>query len=195
MQEGQQQNLKVMDKATTKKAGWKQAFSREMIEYGITFAYLAFFFGVFAWYRRLVLAEYQITYLHYGVALVEALVLAKVILVGDALGLGRDFKGKPLIVPAVYRAFVFTLFVGAFEILERTIVGLLHGKGLAGGIHEILSKSTDELLASCLVTFFAFIPFFAFKELGRVLGQGNVRGLLFRKRTDAETGLPSHQQG
>ena len=32
-----------------------------------------------------------------------------------------------------------------------------------------------ELLARCLVTFVAFFPFFAFKELERVLGEGKIR--------------------
>jgi hypothetical protein len=41
------------------------------------FIYLAIFFGVFTWYRRFVLAEYRITYLHYGTAIIEALILAK----------------------------------------------------------------------------------------------------------------------
>ncbi|MBP1598046.1 MAG: hypothetical protein H6Q05_3423 [Acidobacteria bacterium] len=35
------------------------------------------------------------------------------------------------------------------------------------------------------VTFDAFIPFFAFRELGRVLGEGKIRTLFFRKRTGA----------
>jgi len=38
------------------------------------------------------------------------------------------------------------------------------------------------LLARCLITFVAFIPFFAFKELGRVLGEDKIRTLFFRGR-------------
>jgi hypothetical protein len=184
-----------MGGANEERAGWKQRCARELIEYWITVAYLACFFGAFAWYRRLVLAEYRIAYLNYGVAVVEALVLAKVILVGDALRLGRGLEDKPLIVPALYKAFVFTLFVGVFKLLESTLSGLLHGNGLAGGIHELLSKGVYELLAACLVTFFAFVPFFGFKELGRVLGRSNIRGLLFRKRPAGEPALSSKPQG
>jgi len=55
------------------------------------------------------LAEYQIAYLHYGVSVVEALVLAKVILIGEALRLGRGLEDKPLIVPTpVQSGRVFT---------------------------------------------------------------------------------------
>ncbi len=35
-------------------------------------------------------------------------------------------------------------------------------------LNELINKGTNELLAGYLVIFFSFIPFFAFKELGRV---------------------------
>jgi len=171
-----------MNGATKEKAGWKQKLAHEMLEYWINFSYLAFFFAAFIWYRRLILAEYRITYLHYGMAIFEALILAKVILIGDALRLGRRFEDKPLIFPALYKAFVFSLFVGLFAILEHVIGGSIHGKVVAGGFREIISEGKDELLARCLLTFFAFIPFFAFKELGRVMGNGKLGALFFRHR-------------
>jgi hypothetical protein len=171
-----------MNGETKEKAGWKQKFAHELLEYWINFFYLAIFFAAFIWYRRLILAEYRITYLHYGMAIVEALILAKVILIGDALRLGRRFEEEPLIIPALYKAVMFSLFVGLFAILEHVIGGLIHGKGVAGGFREIMSEGKDELLARCLLTFFAFIPFFAFKELGRVMGNGKLDALFFRHR-------------
>ena len=171
-----------MNVATQEKAGRKQRIAQEMFEYWINFVYLAIFFAVFAWYRRLILAEYRITYLHYGTAVIEALIMAKVILLGDALRLGRNFEHKPLIFPALHKVIIFTLFMGLFTVLEHTIVGLLHGKGLTGGFHAIMSEGKDELLAQCLITFFAFIPFFAFREVGRVMGNGKLRALLFHHR-------------
>src|SRR5208283_3680951 len=100
-----------MNDANTKKAGWKSKAIHEMAEYYIVFMYLAVFFGLFTWYRRLVLAEYQINYLHYGVSVIKALVLAKVIMVGRALHLARRFEDHPLILPTLYKAVVFTVFV------------------------------------------------------------------------------------
>src|SRR6185503_2982115 len=113
-----------MNVAINEKAGRKQRIAHEMFGYWINFVYLAIFFAVFTWYRRLILAEYQITYLHYGTAVIEALIMAKVILLGDALRLGRKFEDKPLIFPALHKAVIFTLFMGLFTVLEHTIVGL-----------------------------------------------------------------------
>jgi len=172
-------------KAEPAKSAWKQRVRQEFIQYWINFVYLAVFQGAFAWYRRLILDEYRIGYLNYGTAVIEALILAKVVLIGDALGLSRGHKDKPLIYPTLYKAVVFSGFVGLFAILEHMIGGLLHGKGLAGGLVTFWNEGIYELLARCLVTFFAFIPFFAFRELGTVLGEGKLQNLFFRRRAAA----------
>lgn len=168
---------------TKEKTGWKQRAKREFVRYWINFAYLVVVFGLFAWYRRLILAEYDIKYLRYGVAIVEALILAKVILVAEMMGLGREFEQKPLIYPTLYNSIVFSLFVGVFALIEHTVEGLLHGKGLTGGLAQLRAEGWYELLARCLITFVVFIPFFAFRELGRAFGhEGKVVGLFFRNR-------------
>ena len=131
--------------------------------------------------------------MHYGVSVIQALVLAKVIMVGRALRLGRRLKDHPLIVPTVYKAVVFTIFVGIFGVVESTISGLLHGKGIAGGFDEFMSAGRYELLARCMVMFVAFIPFFAFEELERVLGEGKLGKLFFRRRSAGESDLSTDE--
>jgi hypothetical protein len=108
-----------------------------------------------------------------------------VILIGDALGLNRRAENKPLIYPTVRKAIVFSIFVGIFAAIEHMIEGLVHGKGVAGGLATLWSEGRDEILARCLVTFFAFIPFVAFRELGMLLGEGKLRRLFFRRNTVA----------
>ena len=116
--------------------------------------------------------------------LIKALILAKVILIGDALRLGRRLEHKRLIYPTLLKTVLFSLFVGVFTILEEMIKGLLKGQGLARAFTQFFEKGTDELLANCLVVFVAFIPFFALRELGRVLGEGKIWALFFRRRAD-----------
>ena len=164
---------------------WKQMIIHEMIEYGINFAYLAFFLIAFVWYRRLVLAAYHIEYTNYWFPVIEAAVLAKVIMVGDILRLGRRLEERSLILPTLYRTLVFTVWVGVFFLLEATVRGLLRGGGLIAGYADIASKGPYEILSWCVVVFVVFIPFFGFKELGRVLGEEKLRALFFRRETRA----------
>jgi len=165
------------------RVGWKQKLTAELIEYWVLAVYLSCFFGAFTWYRRIVLAEYQIGYAHYGVGVIEALVLAKVTLIGDVLHLGRRLADRPLIVVSIYKAVIFSLWVGAFTVVEVLVDAWLRGTGWTGAVTDLFGSGKYELAAKCLVTFVAFIPFFAYGELEGVLGEGRIRGLLFRKRT------------
>jgi hypothetical protein len=170
---------------------WKQRFLREMIRYFISVLYLAAFFGAFAWYRRFVLAAYKINYFNYGVALIEALILAKVIWIGEVLHIVRDREDKPLIYPTIEKAVVFTIFVGIFEVIERMIGGLIEGIGAKAGVMKLLAEGKYEWLARCIVVFCAFIPFFAFRELAREMGEGKLWRIFFkRKEEPSEFGMP-----
>jgi hypothetical protein len=173
-----------MSSSDKKKKSLKEKIFHEMAEYWINVGYLTLAFAAFTQYRRFVLAAHDITYTNYWVAVIEALILAKVVMIGDALRLGRGLGQKPLIYPTLFRTIVFSLFVGAFTLIEHMIKGLWMGKGLTGGLIELLGKGHHELLAGCLVTFVTFIPFFAFRELGRVLGEGKMWALFFLRRAD-----------
>ncbi len=169
-------------------ADLKRTIVHELIEYGINFGYLAFFLVAFTWYRRLILAEYQVQYTNYWFPLIEAAVLAKVIMIGDLLRLGRRMENKPLIVSAVFRAVMFSVWVAIFNVLEETARGLLQGQGITGGFEDILNRGWYELLSRCVVIFAAFIPFFSFKELERVMGPEKLRALFWRRGTPVAGG-------
>jgi hypothetical protein len=173
-----------MSSPDTKKGNLKEKIVHELAEYWINVCYLTLMFAAFTQYRRLVLAGHGITYTNYWVAVIEALILAKVVMIGDALHLGRRFDRKPLIYSTLLKTVVFTLLVGAFTLIEHVIKRLWNGEGFKAGIVGLLGKGHHELLAGCLVVFVAFIPFFAFRELGRELGEGKIWTLFFRSRAE-----------
>ena len=172
----------MMGSPDKKTGDWKERVRHELIEYAINVVYLAFVFAAFTVYRRLVLAAHDITYTNYGVALIEALILGKVIMIGGVFRLGRGLEAKPLIFPTLYKAVVFSFFVYVFNFIEHLLKGLWQGRGLTGGLADFFARSPHELVAGCLIVFVAFIPFFAMKELGRVLGEKRIWTLFFRKR-------------
>jgi len=164
-----------------KRSGLKEKMTREVKELLAVFVYLAVFFCAFTTYRLLVMKEMGLSYFHYGFALAKALVSAKVILLGQCLRFVRAFDDRPLIVPALYKAILFSLFVLVFEVLEHVIGDILHGKDLLSTLQEMMRAGRDELLARILVMLVAFVPFFAFGEIGRVLGEGRLRELFLHK--------------
>ena len=165
---------------TTKAAGLKQRAKIEFLEYlGISF-YIGVFLGALVNYRRVVLAEVGISYTHYGYAVVQALILGKVVLIGDALHLGKSRGDKPLIVSALYRSLVFGVYVLAFGVLERVVHALIKGESLAPEFAKVLAHPAS-VGAHVSLVILAFIPFFMLREAGRQLGEESFLKLLFRR--------------
>src|SRR5687767_7720594 len=179
-----------MNTVNEKKKSWKQKILHELKSYWLLVLYMAIFFGVFTTYRRLLLAHYGINYADYGISVIRALVLGKVVLVAETLRLGRGFEDKPLIVPTLYKTFLFTVCVAVFDIAENWIRGLIGGFGTMVAVDDVMTRFNYEWLSRALVIFFSFIPFFAVRELRRVLGEGAI-GIFFRRSSAAEAGSDS----
>ena len=168
----------------------KQKAAHELVQFVAIFLYLAFFFCALATYSMLLLKEFSVSYFTYGFALINAFVIAKVILIGEYAHLGRKHEAKPLFLAAIHKAFLFTLLVSAFHIVEELVKLLIHRENMATALREI---RIDDLLGRSLVVFCTFIPLFAFRELQRVLGEENFRALFFgtgaRAKSDATTSI------
>jgi hypothetical protein len=175
----------AMNVAAKKTEAMKEKVRHELIEYAINVIYLTIVFASFTIYRRLMLAAYDISYTHYGFALIEALVLGKVIMIGGMLRLGRGLEDKPLIYPTAYKTAVFTIFCFVFTLAEHAVKGLVSGQGVAAGLAEFAAQGYQVILANSMVVFVALIPFFAVKELGRVMGREKIGRLFFRARAQA----------
>ena len=74
----------IKGEASAKHANLKAKAVEEFKVFWIITLYLALLFGAFIAYRRLILAEFGVPYLHYGFAIIQALIIAKVIMIGDA---------------------------------------------------------------------------------------------------------------
>ncbi len=148
------------------------------------FVYLTLLLSAFTTYRRLILAKYEIAYFQYGYSAIEALVLAKVIVVGRYLRLGERFDRYPLIVPTLYKTLWFSLLVLALSVLEHLIIGWWYGKNSTLVFQEVLAQTIWAILANVLVLFIALVPLFAVWETGRLLGKGKLFELFFTRRTE-----------
>jgi hypothetical protein len=170
----------------TKLAVIKQQATHEFKQFVGIFLYLAFFFCSITTYRTLLLKEFQDLYVNYSFALINAFVLAKVILIGEYAHLGKRYEQRPLLVSALYKALLFSLLVICFHYFEEGIKRLWHGEDIAGTLYE---TGVNLLLARALVVFSTFVPFFAFREMRRVLGEDKFHALFFKTRTNTEFSL------
>ena len=172
------------------KKGLKQKAKHEVEDLVILTAYLGVLFCGLATYSMLLLDKFHISYFAYGTALINAVVMAKVILIGEAVHAGRKFEAKALVYSALWKAFVFAWLVFAFHLAEEMIRDVLHGANVGAAFHDI--RIYDLLIRTGLI-FCVFIPLFLFRELKRVVGEEGFRALFFHPAAAAKaTPASSH---
>jgi hypothetical protein len=156
-------------------AGFKQKAKHEAQEFFMISAYLGMFFCAMALYTMVVLRNYNASSFTFTFAIVNALVMAKVILLGEVGHLGRRGEARPLYQSVLSKAFLFALLVLVFHFIEEFIKGVFHGEEPGSAF-----QMTDfhMLVARSILIFFAFIPLFAFRELRRVLGEERLYAIL-----------------
>jgi hypothetical protein len=173
---------------TEKKAHLKEKAAEELRLLVLITVYLAVFFVSFDTYKRLLQRDEGVSAFRYGYALFEALIVAKVILIGKAIGIGKN-AGRRTVAWAVVRSSLFYgLLVLAFEILEEVVVGLIHHKTLVASFEGFLDRGVHEIAGKGLILFVVFLPFFAFWELSRLVGEKKLFAYFFKKDAESKAG-------
>ena len=158
--------------------GFKQKAKNELIDFALISLYLAIVLCAVSTVAMLILRKYDVSFWNYGVALINALVVAKVILIGDMAHLGRRAETRPLYQSVLYKSVVFGLLILAFHVLEEVIKHLIHHQPAARMIlHDF---SANDLMTRTIVIMGTLIPLFAWRELGRVIGEDKLRSLFFK---------------
>jgi hypothetical protein len=90
---------------------------------------------------------------------VKALVLAKAIVRGKALGIGDHFHNRPPIISTLYRRLYFGILMLGFSVQEQMPTGLLRASGLHradqarstwGGFHHMSRPRSEASTAAAL---------------------------------------------
>jgi hypothetical protein len=146
------------------------------------FAYLWILLGLFALLRAIVSNE-QDLFFHQGFAVINALVLAKIMFIAEALHVADDLKHKPLIYPIAYKSAVFALMLISFHVLEEVLKGMWHGKTAAETITALSGGRLEEILVLGVIIFVVLMPFFALREIGRDIGDDRLFEQFFVRRS------------
>lgn len=153
------------------------------------FIYLWVLLSLFSFHKALVLNEEYLLY-DQGFALINALVLAKVVLIGEFFRFGDKLTNRPLIYPIIFKSAVFAVLLICFHIVEETLTGVLHGKTPFQSIPSIGGGTLQGILMVGIIMFVALMPFFAFRELDRAIGTRELHKLLFGDATKAAAAPP-----
>lgn len=164
----------------------KQKAYQGLNDYLILACYLWVVFGLFVLYSSVILSEHRIPFAPHGFALVNALVLAKVVLVTQKFA-GKWLNELPVIYTTVFKSVAFAVLMSCLKIIEETLRGLYRGLSYNESILVAVGGGTlTGALVFMAILAVVLIPFFAFTELGSVLGEEKLRTLLFTPRLTAD---------
>jgi hypothetical protein len=167
----------------------------EVRRFLLMFVYLWVVFGLFVLNEDLILAERHISFTSQGFALINAAVMAKVMLIAEDLKLGRRFDHLPLIYPVAYKSALFAVVFIAFHALERILVGVIAGKSIVESIPHIGGGTWEGRLMIWAIMTVSLLPFFALREIGQFLGDGRLWNLMFRPRPKDNRAWQADNQG
>ena len=163
--------------------GFKQIVFHEFKEGLIIALYLWLVLGLLVVHRSMVLAEHRIDFAFHGVALINALALAKVMLVARKFDLSARIKDAPLIYPTLLKSAFFTVVLLCFKILEDAAIGMHRHQSFRESISDLGGGTWQGVVSMMLLVFVMLVPFVGFGELGRVIGEGRLTKLFFHGRS------------
>ena len=168
--------------AAPEKPSLKSRALDELRQYVIITLYLWVFFALFSFYRRMILEENGISVWQQTLAIINALVFGKVILIAQALHLEAGLRKYPRIYIVLGNALMFTIVLLAFHILEEAIKAWFEGRPLATSIADFGGGTLSGFLTVGAIFFAVLIPFFGLQEISRAVGSRPLWDLFFSGR-------------
>jgi hypothetical protein len=162
---------------TGAKKSLKERAVRELERYAIITVYLWLLFALFSLHKQLV-QGHGISFWLQGFAFVNALIFGKVMLIGRALEVGKSLERRALVWVVLGKSLIFAILLLAFHIAEEAIRSWFESKPLSQAF-DAFDGTLPGLLTVAAIFFVVLIPFFAFQEASRILGNGALWNLFF----------------
>jgi hypothetical protein len=164
------------------KKSLKERAVGELEKYALISVYLAVLFFLFNLHRQL-LQGHGISLWSQGFAIINALVFGKVMLIGEALELGKRQESRPLVWVVIWKALFFAILLAAFHLLEEAIRAWFESQPLSAAVTNS-GGSWVAVAAYTAIIFVMLIPFYAFHEAARLFGSNALWDLFFRSHAN-----------
>ena len=169
-------------------AGEKTLKARAMDElkkYVAITLYLWVLFALLGLYRQVLLRENGINLWTQSYAIVNALVFAKVVLLGEMLNLGKRLRSQALILEVLGKSLLFTALLIVFHIGEETVRALIKHLPVAETALSFGGGSWQGIFVYAGLMFVIMVPLIAFREVGDAMGHNRLWKLLLSRDRNA----------
>ena len=156
----------------------KEGLKKEIKEVALTTLYFAVWLGVLVLLKRLILADYWIEFHGMSLALIGALIIAKVVLVLEHVPLGRWLRRHAVLLEVLLRTLLYTLGVAVVLLLEKAFESRHEEGGFGAALARVLQhRDIAHVWANTICVGSALLVFNALSVLRRHLGEGRLVAL------------------
>lgn len=148
----------------------KERVKHELRSYFAITIYIWAVLGLLRLHESIIADSYNLDLKTHGWLIITALVLGKVVLISEALHLGKRIsKAVPAIVILI-KSLLFALAILLFHVLEHVIVAYLNGEKISQHLPPLTDANIKRSLATTGLATLALMPYFLVKEIERATG-------------------------
>jgi hypothetical protein len=159
---------------------FRQRAIKEIEAIGLVTAFFAVWFGMMLFVKRLVLAQYEIEFRGASIALVGALVVAKVVIVMEHVSLGQWVRQRPVAVDLALRTLIYTFGVLIALLIEKAFEARHEAGGFGRALVSITQhREIHQVWATTICVGGSLLGFNAMSVVHRRFGGAELRRLFF----------------
>jgi hypothetical protein len=155
--------------------GFAQKLKHEIISVIELTTYFGCWLGVLVLFKYLLLTEYQVAFTGASVALVGALVLAKVVLILEHVSLGTWVRAQPAWVDVALRTLLYSFGVFIVVLLEKAFEGRHEYGNFGASLNEVIQHAeAPHIWLNTLCLSAALLSYNLLSVVRKRLGKGEL---------------------
>lgn len=157
---------------------WIERAGDEARELLVIFLYLYICLGALLLYKIALLQAQGIDYAPFGLAAIKALILAKFMLIGQAVGVGEGHARTRVVHRIFYKSVLFLILLFVLSVVEEVVAGMIHGRPILQSLSGFAGGTWLQVVATSILIWLILFPYFAFREMSQRLGKDGLRRML-----------------
>jgi len=160
----------VGDERTTKQK-LKERARHELRSYVVITVYIWVILSLLRLHETLLADSYHVGVQAHGLAIVNALILGKVVLIAEALRVGDWTAQRAPAFAILIKSVFFALAIVLFHATEHLVSELWHGAALNADLLVVDAANARRALIMAAIMTIALMPYFLIKEIERRTGE------------------------
>ncbi|MCU0889035.1 MAG: hypothetical protein MUC64_13670 [Rubritepida sp.] len=159
-------------------ASRRARLAHEIRVYALLSGYMFLCFLAVAAFKAALLAEEGVAFAPVAFAAIKALVLAKFLMLGEAMPLGARDHGGTLLSAALHRSLRLLALLAALLVAEELLRAMIEGRAGWAALQADVARRHWEMLASLALLWLVLLPYVGLQQIAGRLGEEAWRRVL-----------------